>query len=422
MHPHEAHAEGGESRRECPGCEFRPFSEAYDRDPHPTHAHLREQHRVYFWQELDAWVLSRHEDVDWLLKRAPVGTSDVHWEHAEAPRDAAAASPWDRLRRQTITFQEGAAHARMRSSVSRTFTPAAAARLGPAIAGAVDQALLRIGTGAGRFDLVEEMTSRVPIQVLGRLLGVPAGMEAEFCRHAARLQNVINPLGDAAARTDANASATAVRSMIEELIRRARRRPRDADLLSALLHLDPGEGLEREELVGLLTSILMAGAETTGGMVNHAIAALLAHPEELARLRAEPARLGAAVDELARFEFPTKFVTRYPLEPIEVAGVRIGRGELVFGVLGAANRDPRVFRDPDRLDFSRSPGPVLSFGAGSHFCLGAALARAEAREMIGRLVARFPGLAVAEAPHFSPHFNIRRMASFRLERGAETRP
>ena len=361
MRPHEAGAGSPrpERARECPGCEFRPFSEAYDRDPHPTHAHLREHHRVYFWEEMDAWVLSHHADVDWLLKRAPVGTSDVHWSGASPAEDGAAtASPWDRLRRQTITFQEGAAHARMRSSVSRAFTPGAVTRLGPAIAAAVDDALDRIGEGPGSFDLVAELTSRVPIQVLGRLLGVPAELEPEFCRHAARLQNVINPLGDAEARADADASALAVRGLIEAMIRDAARRPRDADLLSALVHQGEG-GLPREELVGLVTSILMAGAETTGGMVNHAMAALLAHPAALALLRAEPGRIDAAVVELARFEFPTKFVTRYPLEPIEVAGTRIGAGELVFGA--------------ERLPRPRSPRLLAARGAGAELRRGRAL-------------------------------------------------
>ena len=398
-------------------CTFQPFSEAYDRDPHPAHAHLRRHHRVYRWEEMDAWVLSHHADVDWLLKRAPVGTSDVHWERAVQPSDASR-SPWDELRRQTITFLEGAEHARVRRCVSRTFTPSAVARLAPAIARAVGEALERIGEGAGEFDLVAEMTSRVPMQVLGRLLGVPSEMEPEFCRHAARLQNVINPLGDASARAEADASALRFRALIEELLARAERRSRDADLLSALVHLDAGEDrLDRDALMGLTTSIIMAGAETTGGMVNHGVHALLGHPGQLALLRQEPERIAAAVEELARFEFPTKFVTRYPLEPIEVAGTRIGKGQLVFGALGAANRDPSVFRDPDCLDIARPPGPTLTFGAGAHFCLGAALARAEAREMIGALVARFPALAVAAAPTFTPHFNIRMMTSFRLTRG-----
>jgi pimeloyl-[acyl-carrier protein] synthase len=152
-------------------------------------------------------------------------------------------------------------------------------------------------------------------------------------------------------------------------------------------------------------------------MVNHGVHALLNHPGQLALLRQEPMRIASAVEELARFEFPTKFVTRYPLEPIHVAGTRIGKGQLVFGALGAANRDPSVFRDPDRLEIARPPGPSLTFGAGAHFCLGAALARAEAREMIGALIARFPALAIASAPTFTPHFNIRMMASFRLTRG-----
>src|SRR5262249_57806435 len=121
-----------------------------------------------------------------------------------------------------------------RSSVSRTFSPAAVARLGPAIAAAVDEARERIGAGPGSFDLVAEMTGRVPIQVLGRLMGVPAEREAEFCRHAARLQNAINPLGDAASRADADASALAVRGMIEEMIARADRSPGD-DHLGQLL-------------------------------------------------------------------------------------------------------------------------------------------------------------------------------------------
>ena len=161
----------------------------------------------------------------------------------------------------------------------------------------------------------------------------------------------------------------------------------------------------------------MAGAETTGSLVNHGLLALLRHPARLDELRAHPERLPAAIDELGRFDFPTKFVTRYALEDLEVAGRKIRKGALIFGSPGAANRDPAVFEEPDRLDFARPTGASLTFGAGAYFCLGAALARLEAQEMIGQLLARFPAPDLAAEPSFTPHFNIRLIDSLPLHTG-----
>jgi cytochrome P450 len=406
-------------------CTFDPHSLDYDRNPHPIHAHLREYHRVFFWKELDAWVLSHHGDIDWLLKHAPVGTSTRHWKKAPST-DESALTPWERLVRETITFKEGEEHARLRRHVSRTFTPRAVGRLQHRIEECVRSALEDAVAEGDPVDLVRRLSSRVPMQVLGSLMGVPAEMEADFCRHAVQLQNAINPQSDARARAEADRAAIRFEEMIGVLIDRASGSPGD-DLLSALVHSedrgderDPGRrdpGLSRTELVGIVTAIIMAGAETTGSLVNHGLLALLRHPAQLAVLRADRRRLPAAVEELARFEFPTKFVTRYALEPLEVGGQRIDRGELIFGALGSANRDPRVFADPDRLDMTRAPGPTLTFGAGAHFCLGASLARAETAEMIGQLVGDFPDLELAGEPSFSPHFNIRLMTELPVRLG-----
>ena len=362
---------------------------------------------------MKAWVLSHHADVDWLLKSAPVGTSDVHWR--DAPPDTANQdSSWDWLRRETITFKEGPEHARLRRYVSRAFTPAAVGRLVPRLRELVSVELDRAEESGDEFDLARELSSRIPIQILGWLVGVPSEMEADFCRYAVQLQNVINPLADEKARREADAAASGFQKMIGEIIARAEMHPGD-DLLSALVHDDEDEGrLDRTSLLGIITAIIMAGAETTGSLVNHGVLALLRHPDQLARLRAEPALLATAIEELGRFEFPTKFVTRYPLEDIEVAGQRIETGELVFASPGAANRDPEVFDEPDRLDIARPTGAALSFGAGAHFCLGAALARLEAQEMIGQLIGRFASLEQAGEPTFSPHFNIRLISSLPL--------
>jgi cytochrome P450 len=395
-------------------CDFDPFSEAYDRDPHPTLRHLRECHRVYHWEKMDAWLLTHHADVDWLLKQAPVSTNDIHWEKASP---TGTGSSWDRLRHETITFKEGAEHLRLRRYVSGTFTPAAVQRLVPQLRELVRSALRDAGESGAEFDLARDLSSRIPIQILGVLMGVPSEMEPDFCRFAVHLQNVINPLSDAAAKREADAAASGFYSMLGDIIDRVTARPGD-DLMSALVHHEAGEGrLERDALIGIATSIIMAGAETTGSLVNHGVLALLAHPERLEELRTHPERLPGAIDELGRFEFPTKFVTRYPLEDIEVAGQTIRKGSLVFGSPGAANRDPAVFEDPDRLDFSRPLGASLTFGAGAYFCLGASLARLEAQEMIGQLLQHFPELELAGAPEFTPHFNIRLIRSLPLHTG-----
>ncbi len=399
----------------CDGkCSFDPFSAAYDRDPHPTLRHLRECHRVYRWQEMDAWLLTHHADVDWLLKQAPVSTNDIHWE--KAPTQGSGSS-WDRLRHETLTFKEGKEHLRLRKVVSGTFTPASVKRLGPQLHERVRSALQAAAERGDDFDLARDLSSRIPIQILGALMGVPAEMEPDFCRFALHLQNVINPLSDEAAKREADAAASGFYGMLDEIIDRVTAREGD-DLMSALVRHDAGEGrLGREALIGIATSIIMAGAETTGSLVNHGMLALLRHPEHLEELRATPGLLPAAIEELGRFDFPTKFVTRYPLEDIEVAGQTISKGALVFGSLGAANRDPAVFEEPDQLDFGRPLGASLSFGAGAYFCLGASLARLEAQEMIGQLVQHFPELEPAGDPTFTPHFNIRLVHSLPLHLG-----
>ena len=402
---------------DCPS--FDPFTAAYDRDPAPVLDHLREHHPVYDWPEMDAKLLTRHADVEHLLKHAPVGTDPIHWRNAPPETDGEE-SPWARLRQETITFKEGAEHARLRRYVSRTFTRGAVDRLRGSIRGLVSEALEEAAAHRDDFDLVRDLSSRVPIKVLGLLMGVSPSMEADFCRYAVALQNAINPLSDTAALERADEAALGFEAMIGEIIERVEARPEE-HLMSALVHLEvaPGEGpgLDRPAIVGIATAIIMAGAESTGALVNHGILTLLRHCDELARLRNHPEWLPRAIDELGRFDFPTKFVTRYLLEDVEFGGCRLEAGELVFGSPGAANRDPRVFERADTLDVSRTAGPNLSFGAGAHFCLGASLARLEAQEMIGQLLARYAKIELSGEPVFSPHFNIRWISSLPLSLG-----
>ncbi|MAG33733.1 MAG: hypothetical protein CL908_22875 [Deltaproteobacteria bacterium] len=402
---------------DCEDCpSFEPFGIEYDRDPHAVHAHLRQCHRVYDWEEMNGRLLTRHEDVDWLLKHAPVGTNPVHWRGT--PTDASGDdSPWGRLRDQTITFKEGKEHARLRRSVFRAFTRNAVKRFVNPIRELVESALDEAEASGADFDLARDLSSRVPIKVLGFLIGVSPSMEADFCRYAVRLQNAINPLSDQEALDEADTAAVGFSEMIGEIIARVTASPGE-DLLSALVHHEEGDGrLDPKEILGLATAIIMAGAESTGALVNHSLLALLRHPDQLARLRAQPELLPTAIDELGRFDFPTKFVTRYPLVDIRIGDQTVEAGELVFASPGAANRDPRVFENPDELDLARPRGPALTFGAGAHYCLGASLARLESREMIGQLIRRFSEIEQTSEPTFSPHFNIRLISSLPLRLG-----
>jgi cytochrome P450 PksS len=186
---------------------------------------------------------------------------------------------------------------------------------------------------------------------------------------------------------------------IRKLIQARRAQPRD-DLVSALIQAEEaGQQLSEEELVAMTVLLLVAGHETTVNLIGNGTLALLEHPEQLARLRNDPALIRSAVEELLRFASPVETATeRYAREEVRIAGVTIPRGELVFAVIASANRDERQFADPDKLDITREPNKHLAFGLGAHYCLGAALARLEGQLALGTLLRRAPGLRLAVAP------------------------
>jgi cytochrome P450 len=195
---------------------------------------------------------------------------------------------------------------------------------------------------------------------------------------------------------------------LDELIAKRRVDPHD-DMLSALIAAEEsGQTLSRDELIATFLLLLIAGHETTANLIGNGMLALLRHPEQLARLRAEPELDRPAVEELMRFDGPIQMVQRITLEDVEIGGREIPTGCIVILLTAAANRDPAVFVDPTRLDLGRTPNPHLGFGGGAHFCLGAALARLEGRIAIGALARRFPGMRVlANKPEWRPSFTIR---------------
>jgi cytochrome P450/uncharacterized OsmC-like protein len=284
-------------------------------------------------------------------------------------------------------------HTRLRRLVSRAFTPGRVAALEPAIRAIADSLLDELdaaGPGA-TVDLVEGYAYPLPFQVIGELLGIPAADRLRL--HAWFGALLTGWAGDPPA--EAVEASDAIVAYLRGLVETKRRCPAD-DLVSVLLAATEGDALTTQELLSSLFQLIVAGHDTTASLIGNGVVALLDHPGQLQALLADPGRLPAAIDELIRFTVPVTHATfRVTAEPVALDGVQIPAREQVLVCLGAANRDPGRFGEPDVLDIGRADGPNLGFGHGIHYCLGAPLARLEARVAFEELLGRSPGLRLA---------------------------
>ena len=280
-------------------------------------------------------------------------------------------------------------HERLRKLVNKAFTARRVQRLRPRIS-AITAGLLEDMSTRTEADLLASFAFPLPITVICELLGIPAGDRDDFRTWSATI------VSNAAAPEVFQAHATAMARYFVALLAAKRREPGD-DLLSALIAArDEEDSLSENELVSMAFLLLVAGHETTVNLIASGVLALLLNPAELARLRAEPALIGGAVEELLRYVNPVNHTTfRCAAEPMEIGGVRIGRGDPVLVALSGANRDPARFGDPDRLDLGRDSAGHLAFGHGIHYCLGAPLARLEAEIAVSALLARFGSISLA---------------------------
>ena len=290
-------------------------------------------------------------------------------------------------------------HARMRRLVSGAFTPQRVNALRPAVEQMTDRLLDQVaeaGDGGAAVDFIAEFASRLPIAVISALLGVPEQDQAWFRRIAADVTIALEGITNQDALAVADEAMRDLSEYFVALIERRRPEPVD-DVVSALVH-SPAERLNQQELVANMMLLLTAGFETTSFLLGHCLLLALQHPHYATRLRAEPGFAIGYVEETLRFETPVQATSRWAATEMTLLGNPVPAGTKVVLILGAANRDPRRFADPGRFDPDRGGIQPLSFGAGSHFCLGAPLSRMEAQIALPRLLRRFPKLAVAGAP------------------------
>ena len=367
------------------GVAYNPLSSRMAQDPYPAYAALRDRDPVHRSRLMNAWVFTRHSDVDAILRD--------HRHFSNDPRKG------ELTRRQrlnlpaddefTMLFLDPPDHKRLRALVNKAFTPKAVNALEPHIRSLLGSLLDDIDDPAGGFDLMEAVAQPLPVIVIAEMLGVPPEDRARFKVWSDQRARVLEPAIEPEERAVADAAARAFDDYFRPIIE-ARRAAPQGDIVSALAQAeDEGDRLTERETLNMLRLLLIAGNETTTNLIGNGILALLRHPDQLQRLREDRSLIPAAVDELLRFDSPVQTDFRRTLADCAVNGFALRRRQNVVLLLGAANRDPDVFEDPDRLDIGRSEGAHLSFGRGIHHCIGAPLARLEGRIVLETLLERF---------------------------------
>ncbi|GCD47398.1 cytochrome P450 family protein [Streptomyces paromomycinus] len=364
----------------------------FARDPYPTYERLRAQgpvHRVWMPEGAEVWLVVGHAEA-----RAALTDPRLSKQWKNAAADFPISSPSG----SHMMNSDPPQHTRLRKLVAREFTPRRIEALRPRVQEITDELLDKmLAAPDGRADLVDSFSFPLPISVICELMGVPFLDQAEVRRWADAAISAPDPAVRRAAAADA---AKFIAALVEE----KRSRPGE-DLLSALIRTvdEEGDRLSLDELMGTVFLVIVAGHETTTNLIGNGVCALLENPDQLADLRADFALLEGAVEEMLRYDGAVESATfRFAVEPLEMGGRRIERGEAVMVDLNAANRDGARFADPDRFDIRRPTAGHVAFGHGVHHCLGAPLARMEARIAIRSLLERCPRLELDADPHQVP--------------------
>lgn len=385
--------------RVATGTLFNPLRPELRVDPYPYYRQLRERDPVHRSFGASGWVLTRYEDILAVLGDRAFSSDERHWVRYRRMigRDVRAGLP-DPYADGVISMLrvDPPDHTRLRTLVSKAFTPRAVERLRPRIEAVVGE-LLDALAGCDTFDLMQAFASPLPVVIIGEMLGVAVADRERF-RHWSNEAIRLLGEGNRADRRRAWQALGELREWLGEQIAARRREPCD-DLLSGLVAAEEaGDRLSERELFATCVLLLVAGNETTTNLIGNGVIALLRHPDQLARLRRDLDHAPAAVEELVRFDSPVQITSRMVVADRELHGRRLRRGEQIVLVIGAGNRDPARFVDPERLDLDRADVRPLSFGHGLHYCLGAQLARIEAQIGLAHLLARFPALRRADVP------------------------
>jgi len=401
--------------------------DTYYQDPYPAFAQLRERSPVHWHAPSRSWLVACWQDAETILRAPRVyssyGFQNAYFERLRPELREAAPTLEIRGRTPTLITSDPPGHTRLRRLLQAGFTQKAIAEMRPR-AEAIVEELLAAVEGQPEIDLVAALAYPLPAMMIADILGVPREDRDQF-------KKVSSDVVTFMARTNPNRELTVefarladrsladFRAYLRRLIDARRREPRE-DIVSVLVHAEfDGDRLDEEELLANLVLFLIAGHETTTGLISSAVYLLLAHSAQLELVLAERSQLAAGLDEVLRFESPVQRLRRVVAEDVLLGDVAIPAGEPAEVLVGSVNRDPAHFERPDEFDVTRTPAPSLAFGKGAHFCIGEGLAFLEADVALSTLFDRYPELALASGwgPQWAHLTNLRCLRSLRVTTG-----
>ena len=384
------------------GVSFDLTSREVRSNPYEIYELLREKDPVHRMRLISAWTLTEYEDAQTvLLDHRRFSSGDNKLEYA----------PY-----RTMLDLDPPDHTRLRSLVSKAFTPRTVSELGPRIQQIVGELLDEVAE-KDRFDLISDFAFPLPVIVIAEMLGIPAQDRDRFNVWSNDIALAVEPILSKEEISRLERSSDELVEYFEAIIELRRKDPQN-DMLSALLAAEEeGDRLSHDELLGTLMLLLVAGNETTRSLIGNGMLALLKNPGQLQRLREDSELLDTAIDEMLRYDSPVQFIIRVVLEDMEFRGKRLRAGQRVMILVGAANRDPKVFAQPNVLDISREEKSHLSFGRGIHYCLGSPLALLESRIAFAGLLERFPSIRLLAEPVYRDQMVLRGVESLWIEVG-----
>ncbi|MEH2078582.1 MAG: cytochrome P450 [Nostoc sp.] len=387
-----------EKRKSAKALKFYLFDPKFNANPYPTYHRLRESDPVHKYFVGGDWILTRYADVKAVLKSGRVRTDDRPKSIQE--RNKYLQDKEKNLNTLAFTtsrflfYMNPPDHTRLRALVGKGFSPVVVERLRPHIQEIVDELLDKV-RHKGSMDIVADLASPLSITVISKLLGIPKEAQQQLHQWINVLSRILDPLVSLQEYEAMNKATEEIQEYLRTLIAEREKNPQ-ADLISNLIAAkEQNDRLSQKEILAVCTLLFAAGEETTGNTIGNGMLALLQHPHQIEQLKREPTKIQSAVEEIIRYDSAIQMLTRIATDNLEIGNRTIKAGEKIVLCLGAANRDPAQFPEPDELNINREQNQHVAFADSIHYCLGAALARVEAQIAINTLIQQFPDLKLA---------------------------
>ncbi len=375
--------------------EFNPLQQNFRQNPYPTYRRFREADPVHWSAVFGFWACTRYDDIISILRHSKASANPRDWEQFDDYAEALGGTgPAYDMQSRWMLLKNPPDHTRLRKLVTKAFTPRVVENMQVHIQDIVYD-LLDAVHAKRRFDIIQDLAFPLPVIVIAELIGVPTQDREYFRDWTAALARSLDPIITPEITQAADKATEDLIAYFTALVTERRNSPQD-DLLSGLIAAEEeGDKLDEDELLAMTILLFAAGHETTMNLIGNGMLALFRNPDQMAKLKADPSLIKTAVEEFLRYDGSVQITARVALEDIEVGGKTIRKNQQALLLLGAANRDPAHFSNPDRLDITRQENPHLTFGHGIHHCLGAPLARVEAQIAINSMLRRMPNIQLA---------------------------